>query len=192
MSYTDKQLLDGLRRFYTLNQRLPKAKELTQANGYPAWSTYRQRFKSLKVAFMIAGLPIAKIRTRPKRYNRVDLLNRLLQYRLLHGNMPLYSDLNKRGEFVDYPHVRTYEAHFGSYNIAVAICEILYKNKQELTEENIEQCREVLAIHAGHSIKMIKVGSLEVKHLKEALSDVHCMVCENLIKRLDTLFTKEN
>ena len=57
-TYTTKQLLDNLTRFYNENGRVPKERDLINNVDYPSHSTYNRRFGNLSKALKLAGLDI--------------------------------------------------------------------------------------------------------------------------------------
>jgi len=192
--YSTKFLLLELQRFYNEHARIPKSRELNNSNGYPNWISYRARFGSLKTALSQAGLPLDGFRIRPKRYESVELINLLLKYRDKYGRLPEYSDLNKRGNAVEYPHVRTYESRFGSYQNALRLAmsvesdavhgDVTLETVVASVEKMHKESTFKIVSNANVDISSLTLSLNEINHLLKGLENIYCETCKNIRYKL--------
>lgn len=190
--YEKEFLISELKRFYSINKRIPKARELTNKNGFPNWISYRTHFGSLKNALTLAELPLGTFRIRPKRYSDLSLILLIGEFLTRFARYPSYSDLNKRGDFIEYPHVRTYESRFGGLKNAIGI----YKHILSLPKYDEEQAKEIIKASKKHSkLTKFKVScnptednislSLnDINHILISLEGIYCDTCNNVKSKL--------
>lgn len=128
--YTDKELLDYLRRFKNENGRSPGQNDFVNNPEYPNYSIYRKRFGSWNNALMLVGLDINK---RDKKYTDEELLDCLKQFYQENGRIPMASDFLNNFE---YPHRNTYMERFGSWNNALEMTELNLEKRFEKYTDN--------------------------------------------------------
>lgn len=61
--YTDEFLISELQRFFKVNDKVPFQHDMTNANGYPSYLTYVNKFGSWGKSLQLAGLPLKGTRT---------------------------------------------------------------------------------------------------------------------------------
>ena len=178
-------LLSELLRFYAEFSKIPTSRDLVSSNGYPSWSTYRNHFGSLGKALEKAELPVNTYRVRPKSYENKELVNYLLEYKEEFGSFPTYSDLNKKGIFVYYPHVRTYEKRFGSYDkaIQVAVEMSLTGDTTNINRVVKNNVRVEVPVRAQANQELTFTIE-EIDHIIESLHQVYCVVCQGIRNKL--------
>lgn len=130
--YTDKELLDYLRRFKNENGRSPGQNDFVNNPEYPNCSIYRKRFGSWNDALILLGLDINK---KEKKYTDKELLDYLKQFYDESGRIPIASDFLNNPE---YPHRNTYIKRFESWNNALEMTELnLEKRFEKYTDEEL-------------------------------------------------------
>ena len=189
--YTKEYLINELKRFYDTHGRIPKSRELSNKNGYPNWISYRSYFGSLRNALKEAGLSLDTFRIRPKRYSNVTLIKLLLKFKKEFGRYPLFSDLNKRGNVIEYPHVRTYEFRFGSLNNAIIIAKEVEYDDEHRTASIKTLAKEVIETNEFFKLgkfnlnkETVKLTLNEINHIIVALKGIHCDTCKNARTKL--------
>lgn len=190
--YDNKDLLNKLVEFYNAFGRIPKSRELTNENGMPNVATYRNRFGSLREAFVAANLPITGFRIRPKFYSDIELLYLLNRFEQANKRLPNYSDLNKTEGASSYPHVRTYEKRFGSFSNALLLAQVLKEIEQgKELDDFATRVKEFVAANKSVDISLssysdeIKLTFLEIEHLILTLDSVYeCDICSSVLKKL--------
>ena len=136
--YTKDELLAELRRFYEENGRSPIAKELNSKYGYPSYSVYRKKFKSLNVALQLLDLDVNRFTNCTREF----LIERLREFYHTYGRSPSVKDIDK---LPTYPGVHQFEYMFGSWNAALIEAGLELNNPSCYSDEYLisELCRYV-------------------------------------------------
>lgn len=113
--YTDKELLDILKRFYKENGRVPMQSDFVNNYGCPSYAFYRNRFGGWNKALLLAGLDTD---TNRKIYTDDELLNYLKEFHNKNGRHPAQTDFTNNSK---YPGFATYIYRFGSWKKALKL-----------------------------------------------------------------------
>lgn len=116
--YTDKELLDMLKRSYKENGKVPIQSDFVNNPEYPSFAYYRNRFGSWNEALLLAELDID---THRKFYTDEELLNYLKEFYNKNGRPPTNVDFTNNSK---YPNFNTYAYRFGSWNKALKLVEM--------------------------------------------------------------------
>lgn len=115
-TYTDKELLDYLIKFYRENNRNPILEDFSNNSEYPGCSIYWERFGSWNKALAISGLRCGEEKS--KIYTDKELLDYLRQFYQKYGKVPTIEDFRNNPE---YPSYGTYQYRFGNWQDALKL-----------------------------------------------------------------------
>lgn len=126
--YTDKELLEFLRRFHRENGRSPREGDLYNNPRYPGPKTYQRRFDSWNNALKMAGLQISMFTD----CTNEELLELLRRYDTENGRPPRVEDF-----IGDYPSFTMYKNRFGSWNNALKMAGLQVNVFTNCTNEDL-------------------------------------------------------
>ncbi len=119
--YSDKELIDALKRFYGEKGRVPTENDLANNPDYPCPRIYSERI-GWNNAIISAGLHDK--RDTKKKYTDEELLNSLKEFYDEHGRVPVANDFNNNPK---YPSDSTIIIRFGRWNNAIDMAELSEK-----------------------------------------------------------------
>ena len=124
--YTDEELLESLRKWKKLNERLPESRDFTD-NSYPSNTAIVYRFGSWNKAIELAGLESQKGGCHYKTYSDKDLLDYLRQFKLENKRPPFANEFHNPR----YPSYVIYLMRFGSWNKALEMAGLIPNNTSQ-------------------------------------------------------------
>ena len=140
--WKDDELLLELHKFYKECGRVPRTRELK--GEYPNASTYRKRFGSVRNALLEAGLPVDNVVRRPYAYTDVELLDFIYEAAEKLGRIPVYTDFQKKKPFENFPHVKTFNNRFGSFQNAIEQSGVKGKDFSPSIEKTIKRGETIM------------------------------------------------
>lgn len=117
MKWTNKQLLDIIRKFEKKNGRVPRCSDCNRYNHLPNYATFKKRFGSFNRAIIKAGF-YPRLNSNDRAWTRDNLIKGLQSYAKKIGRAPTYGELRDAG--LPYG-LRSWLRHFPSFNDAVIV-----------------------------------------------------------------------
>jgi len=129
--YTDDDLANDLLKFYNINNRVPRAHDMKESNGYIPYNYYVKHYGSFITAVKAAGL------TPPfEHYTDAELISLLQNLAKDLGTTPTIEYIDSLENF---PTSATFDSHFGNYTKALIVANLpLNKSNEKLTGD--ERC----------------------------------------------------
>ena len=127
--YSDKELIEALKRFYEEKVRVPIENDFVNNPKYPCYRIYSNRIGWTN-AIILAG--IYDKRDIKKKYTDEELLNSLKRFYEKNGRVPVANDFNNDPK---YPSDSTIIIRFGTWNNAIEMAGL--SEKRLYTEEDL-------------------------------------------------------
>jgi sulfur relay (sulfurtransferase) DsrC/TusE family protein len=128
--YTDDELIDYIREFYSNYNRIPSYSDFSKNPEYPSARTYSDRFGSWKNTILKCGFEDYH-----PTITKDDLIRYIQTYYDEYGQVPKYDDFRNNP---DYPSPNSYERQFGSWsNGIVAAGYAPYKQMHINTDDEL-------------------------------------------------------
>lgn len=115
-AYTKEELLDALKRFYSLNRRAPKMSEFDSSNNLPSYTPFERHFGSLSAALKKGNIPIGY--ETPRQLSNEEIIESLKHFYYKNQRSPFFSELIRKNNL---PNGEVIRRRFGSFNNALRI-----------------------------------------------------------------------